>query len=144
MALRPSILDDLGIGATINWFCREFSSTFSEVKITRIIDLNEDSLPQTLKTAIFRVIQESLNNVAKHSNADTVHIKLCNDSESVFLSISDNGAGISIQEWPLVRGGFGMAGMRERVESLGGVFKVESQSGKGTVVSARWSFNRSL
>lgn len=142
MALRPSILDDLGIGATINWFCREFSSTFSEVKITRSIDLNEDSLPQTLKTVIFRVIQESLNNVAKHSNADTVHIKLCNDAESVFLSISDNGAGISIQEWPLVRGGFGMAGMRERVESLGGVFTVESQAGKGTSVSARWSVNQ--
>ena len=143
MALRPSILDDLGIGATINWFCREFSSTFSEIKMTRSIDLDEDSIPQTLKTAIFRVIQESMNNVAKHSNADTVLIKLHSDAESVSLCIIDNGDGISTQEWPVVRGGFGMAGMRERVESLGGVFKVESQSGKGTVVSARWSFNRS-
>ncbi len=143
MALRPSILDDLGICATINWFCREFSSTFSGVKVTREVDPAEDAFPQSLKTVIFRVIQEAMNNVAKHSRADSVHIKLANDSESVCLSITDNGAGISNQDWPGVRGGFGMAGMRERVESLGGVFVVESEPGKGTSVSARWSLKQS-
>ncbi len=142
MALRPSILDDLGIGATINWFCREFSSTFSGFRITRDIDAVEDAFPKSLKTVIFRVIQEAMNNVAKHSGADSIHIELTGREEFVSLSIKDNGVGISKHEWPGVRCGFGMAGMRERVESLGGVFEVESEPGKGTSVHARWALKK--
>ena len=72
MNLRPSILDDLGILATIRWFCRQFESTYSDIRIKQSIKIEEHEVPDSLKTVIFRVLQEGLNNIAKHSRAKMV------------------------------------------------------------------------
>jgi PAS domain S-box-containing protein len=76
--LRPSILDDLGILATIGWFCREFKNVYTGIRIETTIDIEEDEVPSHLKTIIYRILQEALNNVAKHSRANFVHLRLRN------------------------------------------------------------------
>ena len=74
MGLRPSILDDLGVIAAINWFCREFQSTYPHINVQHTIDIEESEIPDSLKIVIFRVLQEGLSNVARHSQADHVYL----------------------------------------------------------------------
>jgi signal transduction histidine kinase len=73
--LRPSMLDDLGIVPAINWFCREYEKTFSHIRVEKQIALSESELTDSLRTAIFRVFQEAMNNVAKHSQASLVNLE---------------------------------------------------------------------
>ncbi|MBN1573500.1 MAG: response regulator [Deltaproteobacteria bacterium] len=141
MDLRPSILDDLGIQATIRWFCREFKITNSNIEITEEIDIEEEELLDDLKIVMYRIIQEALNNVAKHSKADHISLSLFRKTGFVVLKIEDNGIGLDIdrvmsQDDSWVH--FGLAGMKERTELSGGSFSIESDKGAGTVITARW------
>jgi signal transduction histidine kinase len=141
MDLRPSTLDDLGILATISWFTREFGKIYSSLHIEKRIDLQEDEVPDSLKTIIFRVIQESLNNTAKHSNADLVHLSLQKTDGGIELRIEDNGMGFDLESTLSLKSdkrGYGLSSMRERVELSGGSFAIESTKGKGTLVQASW------
>jgi PAS domain S-box-containing protein len=141
MDLRPSILDDLGILATITWFCRELQTIYSGIRIEKQIGLEENEVPKRLKIIIFRVLQEALNNVTKHSNADSVRLYLQKKGRGIELVIQDNGVGFhpdaafSIEDG---RRGFGLASMRERTESLGGCFEIVTGSQNGTEIRALW------
>ncbi len=141
MGLRPSMLDDLGILATISWLCREFETIYSGISIEKEISINEDEVPDRLKTVIYRVLQEALNNVAKHGKADQVHVCLRRNKGSIELEIKDNGLGFDIKEALSIDGsqrGLGIASMRERTELSGGSFTIESTRGAGTTVRALW------
>jgi len=141
MDLRPSTLDDLGILATISWFTREFEKIYSSLHIEKRINLQEDEVPDSLRTTIFRVIQESLNNTAKHSKADWVHLSLQKTDGGLELRIEDNGMGFDLESTLSLKSaarGYGLSSMRERVELSGGSFAVESTKGKGTLVQASW------
>jgi signal transduction histidine kinase len=142
MDLRPSILDDLGILATIGWFCREFQTVYSTIHVEKQISLQESEVSAPLKTVIYRVIQEALNNIAKHSRADRVHLSLSKLDGKIELAIKDNGVGFVLEDVLSIesaRRGFGLSGMRERVELSGGAFWIESRKGSGTTVQASWS-----
>ena len=76
MDLRPSMLDDLGIAVTINWFCREFQKVYSTIQIEKRIGIEEDEIPKSLKISLYRIIQEAFNNIAKHSKGDRVILSL--------------------------------------------------------------------
>jgi signal transduction histidine kinase len=141
MSLRPSILDDLGILATIGWFCREYESTYSAIRIRKEIDIKEEEVADSLKTVIFRVLQEALNNIAKHSKADFVHLSLREMEGRIELVLEDNGQGFDLEkvlgsESP--KRGLGLTSMRERTELSGGSFAIESTQGKGTIIRASW------
>jgi len=141
MALRPSTLDDLGILATIAWFCREFQETYANVRIQKEIGLGEADIPESLKTVIYRVLQEALNNVAKHSGADSVTIFLTKRNDTIELTIEDNGRGFDLKEALDVDGskrGFGLGSMKERLELSGGSFSLESVRREGTTIRASW------
>lgn len=141
MDLRPSTLDDLGILATIAWFCREFQSIYSSIRIEQHMDIHEDDVPSSIKTVIFRVMQEALSNVARHSKADFVCLSLRKTKSHIELVIEDNGIGFDLRESKATRSlikGFGLAGMRERVEFVGGIFIVMSMKGEGTFIRAKW------
>lgn len=133
--LRPSILDDLGILATLSWFFREFETIYSGIRIEKRMDLREEDVPEALKIVIYRVLQEALNNVAKHSGTDRVGISLRRTGAAIELAIEDHGAGFDLMS---THAGLGLGSMRERVEITGGNFSLESSVGKGTVISARW------
>jgi PAS domain S-box-containing protein len=141
MGLRPSTLDDIGISETIYWFCQQFENIYQNIRILQSTEVDEDQISETLKTVIFRVMQESLNNVAKHSGADRIRVSLQQEGNTVKLIVQDNGRGFKTVN-PLAPDsslrGFGLAGMRERTELSGGTFNIESASGQGTIVCAVW------
>ena len=141
MDLRPATLDDLGILATIAWFCREFQETYANVKIEKEIGIAETDIPESLKTVIFRVVQEALNNVAKHSGAESVTIFLTKRDDTIELTIEDNGRGFDLEEEldiDVSKRGFGLGSMKERTELSGGSFSLESVRREGTSVRAFW------
>lgn len=144
MDLRPSTLDDLGILATIAWLCREFQATYSTIEIRREIGAVESDVPNPLKIVVYRVLQEALNNVAKHSGASTVTISLAKKNNTIQLAIEDDGCGFDVDEALSVESserGFGLGSMKERTELSGGTFVINSAKGKGTIVQALWPYN---
>ena len=144
MDLRPSVLDDLGILATISWFCREFKTTYPAISIETQVGVREDEVPDSLRTVIYRIMQEALNNIAKHSGADLVHLSLRGTDEKMELTIRDNGVGFDIEKnlsADRPRRGLGLTSMRERAELSGGSFAIESIKGKGTTITATWSLS---
>jgi PAS domain S-box-containing protein len=141
MDLRPSLLDDIGILATIGWFTREFHKVYTSIQIEKAIDIQEKEVPDSLKVVIFRVIQEALNNIAKHSKADLASLTLRKSDKKVELAIEDNGQGFDLDGVRSIESpekGFGLSSMRERTELSGGTFSIESTMGGGTTIRASW------
>jgi signal transduction histidine kinase len=141
MSLRPSMLDDIGILATINWFCRQFESTYPHIRIRQEIDIQEHDVPESLKIVIYRVLQEALNNIAKHSKAPVVLLLLRGGKNGIELVIRDCGQGFDLDEAYSRKGtakGLGLDSMRERAELSGGSFSIESRKGAETVIRAKW------
>lgn len=139
--LRPSILDDLGILATITWFCREFQTVYAGIRVIKQIDILETDIPSPLKTVIYRILQEALNNIAKHSRAGLVWLALKKSDGRIELKIQDDGIGfdlIKIMSLNTSQRGFGLASMRERAELSGADFKIKSAVGEGTTIRVRW------
>jgi len=139
--LRPSMLDNMGILATLRWVCREFGSTHSRIGIELDVDIQEDDIPEPLKVILFRISQEALHNAVKHSDATQIHLKLFKKANLIFLIIEDNGIGFDLREKLDVKspvGGMGLGSMRERAMLSGGSLSVVSSKGKGTIVRASW------
>ena len=146
MDLRPSTLDDLGILATVNWFSREFQKIYSSIRVKTDINLEEKDVPESLKIVIYRVLQEALNNVAKHSKANTVSVKLSMTDGCIELIVQDYGEGFELDEAlsaDASERGFGLGIMRERTEFSDGTFAIDSAKGRGTIVRASWPTERS-
>jgi signal transduction histidine kinase len=141
MNLRPSILDDLGVLATISWFVRQFQTVYSEIRVEEQINVQETDIHEALKTNIFRVLQEAANNIAKHSSADRFSVSLTKQNDSLELVIADNGQGFdpdSVLETEDIETGFGITSMKERTELSGGSFSIESVKGIGTTIRSVW------
>ena len=139
--LWPSILDDLGIIPTISWFCREFQSTYSGIRIEHEIEIEEDAIPQNIKPAMYRILQESLNNTTKHSEADLICVSLKKTDQAIELCIKDNGKGFNVKRTLLpknYRNGLGLISMKKRAEMQGGSFEIKSDKGRGTTVRVLW------
>ena len=94
--LRPSILDDLGLLATLSWFCRRYQTIYTGIKVELEQTLEERDIPDSLKIVIFRVTQEGMNNIAKHSKADLVHLSLRKMDGRIELVLEDNGQGFDL------------------------------------------------
>ncbi len=140
--LRPPLLDDLGILATINWFCREYQAIYTGIRIEKQINIKETELPDLLKTVIYRVLQESMNNITKHSKTDLVVLSLRKTDDLIELVIEDNGQGFDLEKAVSVENakrGLGLSSMKERIELSGGAFSIKSIKGKGTTIRASWS-----
>lgn len=138
MDLRPSTLDTLGILATISWFCREFQTAYDSVRVDKEVSVEESEIPDPLKIVIYRILQEALNNAAKHSNADSVSIFLARANGHITLTVKDNGDGFAPSAEMDCRTGFGLTSMRERTELSGGDFSIESEIGTGTTIRTSW------
>jgi PAS domain S-box-containing protein len=135
--LRPEIIDDMGLLATIDWHTRQFSQYYSHIQVVRQIDVDEQEVPEALKIVIYRVIQEALNNAAMHSKADMIYIRLKKTGNYVEAEVEDNGRGFDFNEVSNRvdrMSGYGLKSMRERVEIIGGSFSLHSLSGTGTCI----------
>lgn len=129
LLLRPSMLDDLGLIPALEWQAREVSRR-SGIKVTVTAENVTDSLPDEMRTCIYRVAQEALHNVFRHSGAKNAIVTVRQDDNSLFLSVEDDGCGFN----PERTRGLGMLGMEERVRQLGGRFEVRSAPGNRTTL----------
>jgi two-component system sensor histidine kinase UhpB len=132
--LRPSILD-LGIVAAIGWQAKEFEKQFG-IPCSVSSNQNEIELGSDHATALFRIFQEAVTNVGKHARASRVAVRLARTNRSISLEVADNGRGIRSAD-RLKSKSFGIRGMEERADALGGKLTVAGALGGGTVVKIR-------
>jgi signal transduction histidine kinase len=133
--LRPASLDHLGLVAALQQYIREFNRQHELDVQFETVGMDGVALPAEVQTALFRIVQESLTNVALHAQARSVDVLLNWRSGLLVLTVEDDGVGFNPDE-QTHPDRLGLFGMRERVEQLGGRLVVESAPGKGTIVSA--------
>ncbi|NNG15582.1 MAG: PAS domain S-box protein [Gemmatimonadales bacterium] len=133
--LRPAALDDLGLPAAIEWEVREFSRRTDVQCAVEVPSKGLDVDPDRA-TGLFRILQESLTNVARHAKASQVNVQLHADGEDLVLRVHDNGKGISKGDVASSES-FGLLGMRERATALRGSVTIEPSSAGGTTVTAK-------
>ena len=131
MGLRPSILDDLGLGPAIEWQTREFTKRCG-ILVHLQMDGHLESLSEAETICFYRVVQEALTNCARHAKASGVRINLHVGRDTISLTVEDNGQGFDLGDLP--RRGLGLFGIQERVRELGGTASIFAQPGKGTLV----------
>lgn len=133
--LRPAMLDDLGLIPALQWQVEEFSRrTGMEVAFNKA--LVDDTLPDSTRTCVYRVLQESLHNCEKHAVATRVEVTISSHGGQILLEVRDNGRGFATDSRGMSRrpGRFGILGMRERALASGGRLAIESAPGEGTGV----------
>jgi len=139
--LRPSILDDLGLLTAIHSICREHQKIYDRIQIKTRLDIEESNIPEHLKIIIYRVLQEALNNIIKHSGANNVELSLKGTGHDIEFVIEDNGKGFDLAEihsGSVSVGGMGLIGMSERVALSNGRLDISSGKGYKTTIRAFW------
>jgi signal transduction histidine kinase len=141
--LHPPLLDEAGLSSALTWYIKGFSER-SKIDVALGIPEDFGRLPGDLETAIFRVVQECLTNIHRHSGSSTARISITREDHTVQVRVSDRGKGIPSQKRTEICSsatatpGVGIRGMRERLRQLGGTLDVYSDGeGKGTIITAR-------
>jgi signal transduction histidine kinase len=131
--LRPSMLDDFGLPETLKWYLRKFSDR-TGVRTELIAERLTERLPIDIEVCVYRAIQEAVTNVSRHARATACHVFVQRLASSIVVTVEDDGVGLQpVEEGNAFRrDGLGLVGIRERVSDLGGSFRIEGRSGKGT------------
>jgi signal transduction histidine kinase len=135
MLLRPSMLDDLGLSPAVSWQTKEFSRR-SGIPVDLTIEGEVDSVPDEVRTCLYRVVQEALTNVARHARARRIGVVIARTDGRVSAAIEDDGDGFSVLR-PGRTHGLGLVGLKERVSELSGKVQITSAPGQGTRVYAQ-------
>jgi signal transduction histidine kinase len=138
--LRPAALDDLGLAPAIESLVTRVSAV-EGLDIAARVELAGQRLEGDVETAVYRVVQEALSNVAKHAQAEHVRVRVAREGDEILIEVADDGRGFDPQT---PSQGFGLVGMRERADLHGGVVGVESRPGEGTTVQARLPLGAAL
>ncbi len=128
--LRPQMLDDLGLIATLDWYCASFEKR-TGIKCRCEIDFDDNDVSRESSIGIFRIFQETFTNIARHSGATEVHVKAREEKECLTLTITDNGNGFNPKEKKFLNS-LGLLGMRERATTIGAELIITSAENKGT------------
>jgi signal transduction histidine kinase len=131
MGLRPSVLDDLGLVAALEWQAREFKRR-SGILVNLNLDGELSELPEGHRTCLYRIVQEALTNCGRHAEAKHVELTLHGGKDQISLTVWDDGKGFDAKQ--SIRRGLGLVGIEERVRELGGSAKIMSELGKGTLL----------
>jgi PAS domain S-box-containing protein len=134
--LRPTALDDLGLRAALANYVQDWSARVGVAATLHSSGLLDDRLPADAETALYRIAQEALTNVAKHAHATNVEIVLERHGDHVQLVVEDDGKGLEVEAEGSGRG-FGLVGMRERAALVGATLDIESSPGMGTTILVR-------
>ena len=145
--LSPTTLDDLGLRHSIEGLCREIELHYPDLQINCSLyaddpNLGENEIPRLAVIALFRIVQEGLNNVIKHAEASLIKLVVRKIDDGLELTLADNGVGLTrdYQElWSGEGAGLGFRSMRERVAATGGLLTIESERDQGTTIRATWS-----
>jgi PAS domain S-box-containing protein len=133
--LRPLVLDDLGLGAALEWLMQSFSKRV-DITVKLTVDESLAHVPEPFASALYRTAQEALTNIARHAQASTVVMRLEADGEVIQLTVRDNGRGIDLEELNK-RGSYGLLGIRERMVLMGGTLVVSRNAKQGTQLRVR-------
>lgn len=139
--LRPSILDDLGILPTLSWHFREFEAVCGGIRVEKAFHVAEEQVPVALHITLYRILQEALHNILKHSGADLVRVRLERMGDTLHLQVDDNGRGFDPDSIAAGDGrirGFGLSSMKERASYSGGSWQLRSGPGGGTSITVSW------
>lgn len=142
--LRPPTLAPFGLESTIRSHAQEFRKSYTRPALHLNLERDGQRLPDEVRLALFRIYQETLNNAVRHANANNIYVNFAMDAGNAELDIQDDGTGFEIpQHWVRLarEGHYGLVGIRERVEALGGHFQLESSPGKGTHFRITMPFN---
>jgi PAS domain S-box-containing protein len=138
--LRPSMLDDLGLVPALRWYVQR-QATHLGFAIALQLPVSAPRLPPEMETACFRIIQEALTNAARHAQATQVKVALSIGPQYAELTVRDNGIGFDVastQQSAIAGGGFGLLGMQERAQLVGGALQITSTPRVGTLIAARF------
>jgi len=135
LILRPPVLDDLGFTEAIRWLTQDFQER-TEISCRVSLNVTNAELDRDRSTAVFRILQEALTNVARHSGAKLVLIDLRREKDNLILEVKDNGKGATMKKLSDIKS-LGLIGMRERAHVFGGEVDIASQRGKGTLVRVK-------
>jgi PAS domain S-box-containing protein len=136
--LRPAVLDDLGLGAALPKYLREWSRHYGVTAEFRGAEFQRGDLTTDAEIAFYRIAQEALNNVAKHAHANKVAVVLERRDNQVRLTIDDDGVGFAVDDPAIEQSGIGLSGMRERAELIDASLDIESSSGNGCAIYLTW------
>jgi signal transduction histidine kinase len=128
--LRPSMLDDLGLLATLEWHCQQFQVA-TGITCNFIADINNVEFEKGFSNGVYRILHEALTNVKRHAEASRVTVEVHRDKTIFSLKVADNGVGIMKHGVK----SFGLLGMKERARLLGGTLRLHSEEKKGTTVT---------
>jgi signal transduction histidine kinase len=131
LGLRPSMLDDLGLQAALEWQVRECISRYG-ANVELIATGDFESMPDRHRTCVYRAVQEALTNCMRHAKACFVRVAVVSSNGTLEVSVTDDGIGFD-PAWP--RRGFGLRGIEERVKELRGFMRIKSAVGKGTTLT---------
>jgi PAS domain S-box-containing protein len=140
MGLKPTVLSDFGLLATLEWYRLELLKLYPNQHIELETAIEEQGIPYDLKTTIFRIAQEALNNTFKHGRSEWVDVRLASNDGAIELEISDDGIGMDLDfiiESSTAKS-LGLKGMKERAELTGGEFTIKSAPNEGTTIKATW------
>jgi PAS domain S-box-containing protein len=137
MQLRPGMLDLLGLLPALSWLCRQIQESHKDIEIETCFEVEEAEIPEKLKTPLFRIAEEALNNVAKHSQARHVLMSLKKVADNLEISITDDGMGFDMSD-PALLSGHGLASMQDRARLSGGVLQIGPIIGAGTTIVGTW------
>jgi PAS domain S-box-containing protein len=140
--LRPTALDDLGLRAALANYIQDWSSRVGIHATLHSSGLLDDRLPADAETALYRIAQEALTNVAKHADASNVEVILERRANNVLLVVEDDGRGFDPGDPGGPGQGFGLVGMRERAALIGAIMEIESSPGMGTAIFVRMTADR--
>jgi len=135
--LRPTALDDLGLRAALTNYVQNWSRRVDIPAELHMSGLLDERLPADAETTLYRIAQEALTNVARHSRATRVDVLLERQSDVVLLTVEDNGVGFEPDQAEAAADGFGLLGMHERAALVGATLQIESTAGGGTTVLLR-------
>lgn len=138
-SLSPAMLHEFGICTAIDMLCNKFAAEVPHVEIICAACINEIHIPEAIKVAVYRVVQEALNNIGKHAGPQNIRVALLAEDSGLSLEITDDGVGFELDSVPsTAHKGIGLESMRERVELTGGQFGIRSVVGEGTTIRSVW------
>jgi len=133
LGLRPSMLDDFGLQAALEWHARECMKRYA-INVDLRMNGDFDALPDKHRTCVYRIVQEAMTNCVRHASASNIHVDVNTDGRQLHVSVRDDGRGLDPTQR---RHGLGLRGIDERVRELGGTMSIASSEKEGTIVLAR-------
>lgn len=133
LGLRPSMLDDFGLQPALEWHVRDFNRRYG-LPIELEVNGVTESLPESYRICVYRVVQEALTNCARHAAATHIRVRVCQDPDGLEVTVSDNGIGLKPEHR---RNGMGLRGIEERARELGGTMLIRASATTGTTIRIR-------